>query len=353
MTRASPLLLLALAAGADDQPPVAGDGKTFEIALPKGVAWTKEKAEGDTKAHLKTEFAASDPKATADVRVMVFALSRSLAEKSLETIAADWAKTLESTFENSRLAGEGKSELGGEEAWSRDLRNDWARLTWHLSRKNGFLFIFHVIRTNQAVDDADLEAEVAAMRASFRVLAEEANPEEPPPPEPPRHTPEQLKRSTRVLDYWRLELVKPEGLVEVPQEDLTENERAGDVVAKFEGRGEQTAIMVRVYAQSEAGRKFTIEKLAEQRIAQFEKAYDKALRQPPQRDTAWKPPLAERAIRLVLVGREKTVRTTRWFLAECKNGRQYQLEIYVSGGAPDRWSKEIEEVLKGFRPLKE
>jgi hypothetical protein len=338
------VLLLALAAAAG---PV-GDGKTFELPLPPGDAWTVEKAEGDTKALLRTEFADSDPKATAEVRVMV--LSKGLAEKTLEKVAGDWAATIEGEIPGGRLVAEGKSELGGVEAWSRDVRGDWARLTWHLSRKNGFLYVFHVLRTNKAMDDADLEAEVAAMRAGFRYLGEE-KPETPRPPEPPPIRPESLPRKVLKLGHWRLEIVKPEGLVEA--EKLTPSEMANDVVAKFDGKAEQSVIMIRVYARTAATRKLTLEQLAEQKLKRFEEAYKKENRQPPERDTAWKPPLAERAIRLVLTGRGRTVETTRWFLVECKNERQYQVEIYVAGGDPDRWAKTIEEILDGFRPMKE
>lgn len=346
MRHVLPVLLLALVAAAD---PV-GDGKTFELPLPPNEDWTVGKTEGETKALLRTEFAESDPKATAEVRVKVQPLSKGLSEKTLEAVAGDWAAAMESVIPGGRCVSEGKSELGGEEAWSRDVRGDWARLTWHVARKNGNVYVFHVLRTNKAMDDADLEAEIAAMRAGFRYLGEE-KPDGPRPPEPPPVKPESLPRKVLKLGHWRLELVKPEGLAEA--EKLTAAEMANDAVAKFEGRADQSVIMVRVYAQSQGARKLTLEQLVEQKLKRFEDAYKKENRQPPQRDTAWKPPLAERAIRLVLTGRGRTVETTRWFLVECRNERQYQVEIYVAGGAPDRWSKEIEEILDGFRPVKE
>jgi len=340
------LLLLALVAAADS----VGDGKTFELPLPPNEDWTVEKAEGSTKALLRTEFAESDPKATAEVRVMVHDLSKGLAEKTLENVAGGWAATMEAEIPGGRLVAEGKSELGGEEAWSRDVRGEWARLTWLVSRKNGNLYLFHVLRTNKAMDDADLEAEIAAMRAGFRYLGEE-KPDAPRPPEPPPIKPESLPRKVLKLGHWRLELVKPEGLLEA--EKLTPSEMANDVVAKFEGKAEQSVLMVRVHARTAGTRKLTLEQLAGQKLKRFEEAYDKANRQPPERDAAWKPPLVDRAIRLVLTGRGRTLQTTRWFLAECRNERQYQIEIYVAGGDPDRWSKEIKEILDGFRPLRE
>jgi hypothetical protein len=344
------VLLLALCAAADGPAPV-GDGKTFELPVPAGDEWLPEKPDRDAKALLKTEFADSDPKAVAEVRVMVHPLSKALAEKTLEALANDWAAAIESNFPDPTKVEEGASELGGEEAWFRDVRTDWARLTWHVARKNEVIFVFHVIRTNKAVDDEDLEKQVALMRASFRYLAPPAKPGEARPPEPPRTEDEKLPRETLTFEHWRLECVKPEGLRNVPPAEFDAAETASGVKAKFERTDGQTRIMVRIYAQSAAAQKFTIEQLAGQKLKRFEEAYDEAHRSPPARDDAWKPPLAERAIRLVLTGRARTVQVTEWHLAQCKNDRQYQVEIYIAGDA-ERWSKEKKEILDGFRPVK-
>ena len=61
--------------------------------------------------------------------------------------------------------------------------------------------------------------------------------------------------------------------------------------------------------------------------------------------------MAERAILLELVGRKGTAQTTRWILAQCKNDRQYQIEI-AFGGAAGEWDGAIAELLDGFRPLR-
>jgi hypothetical protein len=58
--------------------------------------------------------------------------------------------------------------------------------------------------------------------------------------------------------------------------------------------------------------------------------------------------MAERAILLELVGRKATVWTTRWILAQCRNDRQYQIEIVFTGD----WEATIRELLDGFRPVK-
>jgi hypothetical protein len=349
MRHALPVLLLAAAAAADGPKPV-GDGKTFELPVPEGDEWIPGQPDGQAKALLRTEFADSDPKATAELRVMTYPLPTALAAKGLDAIARDWAPTIEGPFQSPTKVEEGASELGGEEAWFRDVRTAWARLTWHLARKNEVLYVFHVIRTNKAVDDKDLEEQLARMRGSFRYLAPPPKPDEPRPPEPPQ-VEEKLPRETLKFEHWRLECVKPEGLRSVPPAEFDEAEQASGVRAKFERADGQSRILVRIYAQSAALQRYTIEQLAEQKLERFAGAYAETHRNPPVRDDEWKPPLAERAIRLVLVGRARTVHVTRWHLAQCRNDRQYQVEIYVAGD-PERWSEEIKEILDGFRPVK-
>ncbi|MFI5403008.1 MAG: hypothetical protein ACHQ1G_08740 [Planctomycetota bacterium] len=336
------LLLPAFAAAAD-----------FELTA--GDEWEALKPDGDhTRAHYATEFADSDPKAVAHVRVMTYPLSDALAAKGLDAIARDWAPIVEAEFKEPRTVQEGASKLGDKDAWSRDVRTDAARLTWHLARAGKVLFVFHVIRTNRASDDKDLEEEIGAMRAKFRFLVKEEPPGEARPPKPPPVTePKEEPRATLAFDVWRFECVKPLGLVQVPPENFDTAERESGVVARFERRADQTLLMVRIYAQMKGAQRFTIDQLAEQKLKRFEETYDKAHRKPPVRNDAVKFPMAEKAIRLDLAGRRKSVETVIWLLAQCKNDRQYQIEILYTGGDESRWAAEIREVLDGFRPLPE
>ena len=42
-----------------------------------------------------------------------------------------------------------------------------------------------------------------------------------------------------------------------------------------------------------------------------------------------------------------------WILADCRNERQYQVEIYLSGSNGEQvWGRVIEEFLAGFEPYK-
>jgi hypothetical protein len=336
--RAALLLLLAGAA--------IGDEPDFELTAPGGDWETVKPDRADVKACFRTEFADTDPKAFAEVRVITAPLPERLAAKGLDAIAHSWAASVEGAFRNPSRIDEGKAALGGEEAWFRDVRNDFARLTWHLARRGTTLYLFHAIRTNVAVDDARLDEEIAAMRASFRFLAK-AEPEPPRPPDPPVVHAE--PRATIDLPFWRLCCVKPEGLVHVPPEELDEAEKANGVVAKFRGSGEQTLLLVRIYAQSRSGQRLTIDELAEQKIERFREKYDEAHRRPVRRDDSWKPPLAERVIGLELIGRGRTTEITRWYLVQGKNDRQYQIEIHVAGD-PERWAAAIRELLDGFQP---
>ncbi len=322
----------------------------FELTLPEGDDWEARKPDGEsTKAFYETEFADSNPTAIAQVRVMTYALGGELLEKSLDAIAREWAPIVESEFKEPKSVREGAARLGDRDAWSRDVRTDTARLTWHLARAGKVLFVFHVIRTNKACDDQDLEEEIAAMRATFRFLVKEEA-DAPGPPKPPLDLEKGEPRKTIAFDHWRFACVKPEGLVNVPPERFSDVERKGGVVARFERKDGQSLIMVRIYAQSKSAQRLTLDQLAEQKLKRFEETYEKGKRHPPKRDDAYKFPMAERAILLDLVGRKTTTQTTRWILAQCRNDRQYQIEIFVTGGDENRWSSEIRDLLDGFRP---
>lgn len=350
-SRLLPLLLAVVAAA--ENPPSAP-----EVTLPDGDEWETAKPDRRGVAALyRTEFADSDPKAIAEVRVMIYPLSAAHEKKELEAIASDWAALVESELPEGRLVKEEASKLGDADAWKRDLKNDWARLTWYLARKGKHLYVFHVIRTYRAVEDERVEEQVTAMRASFRFPAE-AEPEaegaggteEGRPPEPPPV--EEEKRESLKFAHWRLECVKPEGLHSVPPQEFDRYETDSGVIARFEARGDQAVIMIRIYARSKASQRFSIDQLAEQKLTRFEQKYDDAHRQEPRRDEKIDLPMAKRVIFLELKGRKRTIETTRWYLAQCQNDRQYEIEIYVASGDPDRWAEEIRDLIAGFRPVR-
>jgi hypothetical protein len=338
------LLLLSVAAAAAD----------FELP-PKGDDWEALKPDREgVRTLLRTEFPGNE--GYAEVRVMTYPLSEALAKKSLEAIARDWAAGMEEPFPEPRTVAEGKATLGDREAHGRDVRAQPGRLTWHVARAGKLLFVFHVIRTGRAVDDKDLDEEIASMRAAFRFLVKEeaappkegASPKDPArPPKPPPVEPEPARKLE--FAHWRFECVKPLGLALIPEEKFDKLERDAGVVAKFEARREQALILVRIYAQSRTAQRFTIDELAEQKIERFEETFDEGKRLPPVRDDAFKFPMAERAIRLELSGRKAAAQTTLWLLAQCRNDRQYQVEV-MSIGAPGEWDATIRAVVDGFRP---
>ena len=67
--------------------------------------------------------------------------------------------------------------------------------------------------------------------------------------------------------------MKPLGLVNVPPDKFDEAEKKAGIFAKFEGRKEQAKIVVRLWAQSRASQKFTIDQLIAQKLERFEEAY--------------------------------------------------------------------------------
>ena len=59
------------------------------------------------------------------------------------------------------------------------------------------------------------------------------------------------------------------------------------------------------------------------------------------------------AVRMELVGRRMTTEYTFWYIADCKNERQYQIEIYLTGGdALTVWKETVDKFVAGFKPLK-
>ena len=64
-------------------------------------------------------------------------------------------------------------------------------------------------------------------------------------------------------------------------------------------------------------------------------------------------PMAKKAIRIDLTGRRNVTIKRTWILANCKNDRQYQIEIYLTGTQGTKvFGKTIEKFLKDFKPVK-
>ncbi|HEX5137246.1 MAG TPA: hypothetical protein VFY93_09750 [Planctomycetota bacterium] len=365
-------------ASAADQATVRDEASNFEISLPPGKEgdWDKieDKERKDIKAHFKTEFVDTEPLATAEVQVIIFPMNRDLAARSLESIAKQWSSAMEGSLANPRDGAEGKTTLGGQEAYFRDIKGDLVagsglgHVTWHITRMGKSFYILHVVRTHKAVGDTGLEEEIGKIRDSFKFLKiEEVKPdpkakkgEGPGGPagaaagseKEKGPDPEQLARAEMKLDYWLLKFVKPEGLLNTPPEKLDESEKANHCVAKFNRSVDQSSVLVRIYAQNEKNQQFTIEQLAERSLKSFKETFNEKSRLPEEVDKDYKKfPGAKDAIRLKLVGRRNTPEVIYWYLAQCKNGRQYQIEIHFWGGEAEKFYKvQIDDFMKNLRP---
>jgi hypothetical protein len=379
------LLLAALLAGPDvvaagpEDATIRDEASNFEISLPpeKAGDWDKveNKERKDIKAHFRTVFTDSEPLATAEVQVILFPINRDLAAKSLESIAKQWSAYMEGSLANPRDIKEEKATLGGQEAYFRDVKGDLVsdsglgHVTWHVARMGKFVYILHVVRTHKAVGDTGLEEEIAKIRDSFKFLKIEeikadpkakkgegpggpagagAGKEKDKGPDPAL-----LEREEMKLDYWRLKFVKPEGLLNVPPEKFDESENSNHCVAKFNRSAEQSSILVRVYAQLEKNQQYTIEQLAERTLKSFKQTFNEKSRLPEEIEKDYKKfPLAKDAIRMKLVGRRTTPEVMLWYLAQCKNGRQYQIEVHFWGGEAEKFFKnQLDDFMKSFKPM--
>jgi len=373
-----PALLGGAAAAADDKS-VRDEASNFEMAIPpeKATDWDRvppDDKRKDVKAHFRTEFTDTEPLAAAEVQVILFPLRKDLAGRALEAIAAQWSSLMEGSLTNPRDLKEGKTTLGAQEAYFRDVKGDLmtdlgaGHVTWHLARMGKFLYVFHVVRTYKAVGDEGLEEEIGRIRDSFKFLRIEqvaADPKAkgdatPAGPagagsggEPKGPDPTLLVRTEKKFDHWKVKFVKPEGLVETPPDKFDESEVANHVIAKFTRMGEQTYLMIRVYAQLEKAQRYTIEVLAENCVKYFNQKYNEKSRKPPEIDKDYKKfPLAKSAITLKLIGRRTVPELTLWYIAQCKNGRQYQIEIMMTGSEGEKtWKNQVDDFMKSFKPL--
>jgi len=383
-----PSLLLLVAAclggpvrtAAADGATVHDEAANFEITLPpeKAGDWDVvplDSERKDIKAHFKTEFTDSEPLATAEVQVLIFPIDRQTAARKIEALAAQWSVSMEGSLDNPRDVKEDKATLGGQPAYYRDLKGDLhvgsgvGHVTWYVTRMGKYAYILWVIRTYSAVGNEELEAEIASIRDSFKFLKiEEVKPDPkvkgggPGPPagagandKAKEPDPELLKREEMKLDYWRLKFVKPEGLLNVPPDKFDESEATNHLVAKFTRTGDQTYILIRVYAQLEKNQRYSIQEQADTYIKYFNQKYNEKARMEPEIEKDYKKfPLAKDAIRMKLTGRRTVPEITLWYLGQCKNERQYQIEIYMTGAEGEKaWKNQIDDFMKHFRPVDE
>jgi len=321
---------------------VRDEALNFEFSLPKELDWERRavKPRSHWKAHFETYDVAAQTVWKADVQLLV---RRSKPKTRLKEEAKGLRSTLEKAVTKTSSRRTSDSKLDGEPCIVVDVVGEGAatrlHLTWRIARRGPWIYVLFARRTNGAIGDAVLEKEIARIVGTFRFLRPvAAPPAEPPPAEPGAPAPRKAYR----LAHWRLECVKPAGLREVPPEDL---DKANGVILRFEGQAEQSNCLVRIYARRHtSSRRGALDKLARSKIERFEKNHAKR-REPV--TARWKPPLARRGLRLELIALRLTPQVTLWYLADCRNERQYEIEIITTGQA---WEAHIAELLAEFRP---
>jgi hypothetical protein len=364
-----PLLLAPAFAG--DEGVVKSEEFNFEIRTPKySVDWEvkevdKEREKAGTKCHFRTMFADSDPPTYADIHVSVTPMPKEYLRMGLNKIAKKWSDAMEGHLQNKRERSENAGKLGGQDCWIVDVQGDYIagvhQRTWMLTKMGKYMYMIYVDRNYKAVGDEDLEDEVQEILKSFKFLRIEkvekhsegkAGPgvgDGGPTAKEKKIDPELLKKERFKEPFWRFQLEKPEGLVKL---DLSENEAKTDTKYKFQRDLEGARLMIRVYAQTEKAKKWTIDQLVDHKLDYFKKEVKVA--KDPKIDKKHKFPMSKKAVKVDLVGRGKTTTIRRtWILVQCKNDRQYQIEIYLTGtNGPTVFGKTIELFLKKFKPFK-
>ena len=348
-----PMMLLALAgaATADEDLKVRNKKHNFEIKGPRSsMDWVQIKEmHRDAKARFQLDLPDAEIFARADVTVWVI-------PASTKNPPEMWRKSMESEFKAVEKRADRREELAGETWQVFDARGGHQvgkmHLEWRHLRKGDFVYVLAVRRYNEAIEDEPTDEEINEILASFRFLRTVETPSEESVPE---IDPELLKRKHMEWVHWRLKAVKPEGLVTVKTADLDQAERENGVIARFDGHlpKQQTMIMIRIYAHRKGvGRWKTLNETMRLRLTQWQERVPKEQRKEPEYEfNKWKPPLAKEMLRMRLLALGKSRQTTRWYLAECSNGVQYEIEIYFTGTlGGELWKSRIDDFLKHFRP---
>jgi len=384
------LALLALAAGAGALPDgaVTDEAHNFTVTVANTMDW-KILPEDPEQKHIRARFSSpfvdSDPPASGDYTIIVWPLPKEFLKTNLDKIAAKWGSAWDGNLSNPRERTETAGKLGkGDKAvdcYTVDVQGDMDagihRVTYTLAKQGKFLYVHLVQRSYIAVADKQLAEEIDEIRNSFDFLRVEkveaskeagtddvpVGPGAPGKKEEEKIDPEKLKSERFTFgaaELWKFECVKPDDLLNIPYDTLSESERGGNnVKLKFERARDQCRITIRIAAQTEAAKQFTIEQLMQHKLDNFKKLYEGKQAKDPEIDKNYKFPLgkdsvkSKECVRLDLVGKRALVERTIWILFESKNERQYQIEIFLQGGeAATMWKRQVDLFLKEFKTLK-
>jgi len=368
-------LLLAHVAFAEEEGLFKSEELNFEIRAPEeSVDW--EFKEFDKEAHktlrvwLYSPFADSD--AYASVQVFAQKMPTAMARQKLEKIADKWQASMEGDLASPRNRKDGIEQWAGVDTYRCELEGDVGTgvhtRRWMLLRNGEYLYTIIVDRHLGATKDEDLGAEIEAILKSFKfgeirklkgdskVKADDA-PEGPGGKKEetkktePVGDPEKLKEAPFQMDFWRFKCVKPANMLE---QTLSENDTKNAIKVWWVGEVNSVRLGIRVYVWSLKNKTFTLDKLVKTRRENFTKRVKDEKEPKLDENYAKNVEQAKKAYLLELLGR--STRRERWIylMAECKNDRQYMVEIYSMGDTSDKvWGKAIDAFLKSFEPLKE
>lgn len=367
------LLLAAPAVALPDGEGVVKDEKlNFTISLPPdSIDWKIVELSDALKksghaVYFRTEFADTDPLATCDVHLVITPMAKSHVRAPLEKIAKQWAPAYEDHLSNPRERKETTGKFGEVDYFMVDVQGDYLagihRRTWLIAKNGKFIYLIYIDRNYQAVKDDVLEDEVKQILGSFKFLriekvekhkqgkagAPEAGGPDGGKSKTKKIDPELLKKETFKEPFWRFECVKPQGTL---NKKLTDDDKKRDTKYFFAADKDGSRLWLKIYAQTDKAKKYTLEALMEQRLKWWD--LEVKVKKEPKIDKKYKIPLGKKVIRMDLVGRKNTTRKRIYIFAECKNDRQYILEVYFSGTHGAKlWKKAIDQFLKGFKPIK-
>ncbi|MCZ6785805.1 MAG: hypothetical protein O7E54_01440 [Planctomycetota bacterium] len=364
-------LMLAPFVAADDENVFSSEEHNFKIRLPKfSVDWkflpiSEKSAKDGMRLHMHTEFADTEPRAEAHIYISIMPLAKKHAHKSLDKIVKEWAPFMEGHLANPRERKEEAGKFGEVENYRVDVKGDHLagihQRTWYIAKNGKRMYLMYVDRNYRAVGDEDLDDEIKEIVGSFRFLkvepvaADKKGKAQAPKVGGPGGKgaeeaidPELLRKETFKEPFWKFRVTKPEGLL---KKKLTDADKKIDIKYSFANDRQSCRLQIFVYAQTERAKKWTIEQLLGHKLSNWEK--EVKVSKDPKINKRYKFPMAKKAIRIDLAGRSTRTIHRIYVLMDCKNDRQYQLEIYVSGTqGMQLWGKTIDSFLKNFKPVK-
>ena len=355
----------------DEDKTVKDEKLNFQVSLPEdSIDWKIIEIPDDLKkkghaVHLRTVFADTDPEASADFRLIVTPLPKDFVRLSLDKIAKKWAPYMEDHLDNKRDRKEEAVKFGEVDGYKIDVKGNYLagihQRTWFLAKNGQHLYLMYVDRNYGAVGDDVLEDEVKSILKSFKFLKvikvvanKKAKKGATPDAGGPsgkgnkKIDPEKIKRETFKESFWRFTCVKPQGL---ESKKLSADDKKRHMKLFFAADREGSRLWIQIFAQTDKAKKWTIEDLMKQRLEWWKG--EVKVSKDPVIDKKYKFPMAKKAVKLELVGRQRTTRRRTWIFADCKNDRQYILSIYTSGTMGAKvWKRHIDEFLKNFKPVK-